>query len=97
MPIDLNEWNSGKREYTLKQKILLFLSKTPDQAYDIKEIIEGTGYAIEVVMQEYGETPQSRFRRILEILSEEGSIEVRAINKTIGDELYYKFVNAPIK
>jgi hypothetical protein len=93
IPADLNEWNSGKREYTIKQKIILFLNKNYDQAFNIKEIIEGIGYQIEVVMQDYGETPQSRFRRILEILAEEGSVEIRAINRTGREELYYKSVN----
>jgi len=67
--------------------------------HHIKEIIEGTGYSIQIVMQDYGATPESRFRRTLETLAEEGSIEIRAIKKTIGEELYYRAVsmgtNAP--
>ena len=79
--------------YTLKEKILSFLSKNPDKAFDIQEIIEGTGYSIQVVMQDYGATPESRFRRTLETLAEEGSIEIRAIKKTMGEELYYRAVS----
>jgi hypothetical protein len=93
MPIDIADWNSGKKVYTLKEKISSFLSKNPDKAFDIKEIIEGTGYSIQIVMQDYGATPESRFRRTLETLAEEGSIEIRAIKKTIGEELYYRAVS----
>ena len=92
MPIDMNDWNSGRKEYTIKQKILIFLRKNPESAFDIKEIIEGTGYSIQVSMQEYGEAPESRFRRILDILAEEGNVEIRAIKKTIEEELYYKYI-----
>ena len=45
------------------------------------------------IMQDYGATPESRFRRTLETLAEEGSIEIIAIKKTIGDELYYRAVS----
>jgi hypothetical protein len=93
MPIDTNDWNSGKKENTLKQDILIFLKKNPDRAFDIKEIIEGTGYSIQVSMQEYGEAPESRFRKILEMLSNEGNVEIRAIKKTIEEELYYKYID----
>jgi hypothetical protein len=99
LPIDIADWNSGKKVYTLKEKISSFLSKNPDKAFDIQEIIDGTGYSIQVVMQDYGATPESRFRRTLENLAEEGSIEIRAIKKTMGEGLYYKAVsvdtNAP--
>jgi len=93
----MTDWNSGKRVYTLKEKILSFLSRNPDKAFDIKEIIEGTGYSIQIVMQDYGATPESRFRRTLETLAEEGSIEIRAIKKNMREELYYKVVKIVAK
>jgi hypothetical protein len=100
LPIDIADWNSGKKVYTLKEKISSFLSKNPDKAFDIQEIIDGTGYSIQVVMQDYGATPESRFSRTLETLAEEGSIEIRAIKKTMGEGLYYRAVsvdtNAPM-
>ena len=49
MPIDVNEFNSGKLEYSLKEKILSFLMNNSDKAFDIKEIIEGTGYSIQIL------------------------------------------------
>ena len=49
MPIDFADWNSGKKVYTLKEKISSFLSKNPEKAFDIKEIIEGTGYSIQIL------------------------------------------------
>ncbi len=97
MPIDIADWNSGKRVYPLRTKILSFLKKTPDKAFDIKEIIEGTGYSIQVVMEDYGETPEGRFSRILENLAEEGLVEIRAIKKPIGEELYYRAVSQETK
>jgi hypothetical protein len=97
MPIDVAEWNSGKIVCSLKEKILSFLMSNPDKAFDIKEIIEGTGYSIQVVMEGYGMTPESKFRLTLENLEEEGSVEIRAIKKSIGEELYYKFVKADTK
>src|SRR5450759_1404346 len=36
---------AGKIVCSLKEKILSFLMKNPDKAFDIKEIIEGTGYS----------------------------------------------------
>lgn len=96
-PIEIADWNSGKKVYTLKEKILSFLMKNPDKAFDIKEIIEGTGYSIQIVMQDYGAAPESRFRRTLENLAEEGSVEIRAIKKSIGEELYYRVVSVDTK
>ncbi len=90
MPIDSAEWNLGKIVYSLKEKILIFLKKNPDKAFNIKEIIEGTGYSIQVVMLDYGDAPESRFRRTLENLEEEEAIEIRSIKKTFGEELFYK-------
>jgi hypothetical protein len=46
MPIDITEFNSEKIVCSLKEKILSFLMNNPDKAFDIKEIIEGTGYSI---------------------------------------------------
>jgi uncharacterized protein YwgA len=97
MPIDITEFNSGKIECSLKEKILSFLMNNPDKAFDIKEIIEGTGYSIQVVMEGYGMTPESKFRLTLENLEDEGSVETRAIKKSNGEELYYKFVKVDIK
>jgi len=97
MPIDITEFNSGKVECSLKEKILSFLMNNPDKAFDIKEIIDGTGYSIQVVMEGYGMTPESKFRLTLEKLEEEGSVETRAIKKSIGEELYYKFVKVDTK
>jgi uncharacterized protein YwgA len=93
MPIDITEFNSGKVEYSLREKILSFLMNNPDKAFDIKEIIEGTGYSIQVVMEGYGMTPESKFRLTLEKLDEEGSVEIRSIKKSAGEKLYYKAVN----
>jgi uncharacterized protein YwgA len=97
MPIDITEFNSGKIECSLKEKILSFLMNNPDNAFDIKEIIEGTGYSIQVVMEGYGMTPESKFRLTLENLEEEGSVETKAIKKSNGEELYYKFVKVDTK
>jgi hypothetical protein len=97
MPIDITEFNSGKIECSLKEKILSFLMNNPDKAFDIQEIIEGTGYSIQVVMEGYGMTPESKFRLTLENLEDEGSVETRAIKKSNGEELYDKFVKVDIK
>ena len=97
MPIDVTEFNSGKVECSLKEKILSFLMNNPDKAFDISEIIEGTGYSIQVVMEGYGMTPESKFRLTLENLEEEGSIETRTIKRSSGEELYYKFVKVDTK
>lgn len=96
-PEDMASWNSEKKVYTLKEKILSFLNKSPDKAFDIKEIIEGTGYSIQVVMEGYGDAPESLFRRTLENLTEEGSVETRTTKKTIGEELYYRAVSVNTK
>lgn|GEM_PF-6040206 len=96
-PEDMASWNSGKKVYTLKEKILSFLSKSPDKAFDIKEIIEGTGYSIQVVMENYGDAPETLFRRTLENLTKEGSVETRTTKKTIGEELYYRAVSVDTK
>lgn len=93
MPIEAAEWNSGKIVYPLKQKILVFLQSNIDKAFDIKEIIEGTGYSIQVSMLDYGYAPESRFRRTLEKLAEDGFVEIRSIKKTIGQEFYYKAIS----
>ena len=97
MPIDITEFSSGKIVCSLKERILSFLMNNPDKAFDIKEIIEGTGYSVQVVMEGYGMTPESKFRLTLENLEEEGSVETRAIKKSIGEELYYKFVKVDTK
>ena len=97
MPIDTIEFSSGKIVRSLKEKILSFLMNNPDKAFDIKEIIEGTGYSVQVVMEGYGMTPESKFRLTLENLEEEGSVETRAIKKPIGEELYYKYIKVDTK
>jgi hypothetical protein len=97
MPIDITEFNSEKIVCSLKEKILSFLMNNPDKAFDIKEIIEGTGYSVQVVMEGYGMTPESKFRLTLENLEEEGSVETRAIKKSNGEKLYYKFVKVDTK
>jgi Fe2+ or Zn2+ uptake regulation protein len=88
MPIKNSEWDSGKRTYPLREKILFFLRNNSDKALNIKEIVEGTGYSIQVVLQGYGDAPESQFRSTLDALVEEGFIEIRSINN--GKELYYK-------
>lgn len=97
MPIDVTEFNSGKIVCSLKEKILSFLMNNPDKAFDIKEIIEGTGYSVQVVMEGYGMTPESKFRLTLENLKDEGSVETRSIKKSSGEELFYKFVKVDTK
>ena len=84
------DWNSGMKIYSLKEKILSFLRKNPDKAFNIREIIEGTGYSVQVVMEGYGDVPERQFRHTLEHLTEEGSVEARAIKKSNGEELHYK-------
>jgi hypothetical protein len=93
MPINMADWNTGERIYSLKEKILSFLRKNPDKAFDIREIIEGTGYSIQVVMQGYSEVPEKQFHHILEHLAEEGFVEIRALKKSAGEGLYYKAIN----
>ena len=73
------------------------MRKSPNKAFDIKEIIEGTGYSIQVVMENYGDAPESLFRSTLENLTEEGSIETRTTKKTFGEELYYRAVSVDTK
>ena len=99
MPIDADEWNSGKKVHplSLKEKILLFLKNNPDKAFNIKEIIEGTGYSIQVVMLDYGPIPELQFHHTLEKLAEDGLVEIRLIKKTIGEEMYFKVVNVDPK
>ena len=73
------------------------MRKSPNKAFDIKEIIEGTGYSIQVVMENYGDAPESLFRSTLENLTEEGSVETRTTKKTFGEELYYRAVSVDTK
>jgi hypothetical protein len=90
-PIDYNHWNSGRKFHSFKEEILFFLERNPDKAFSLKEIIEGTGYSVPVVMENYGDRPESQFRETLEDLAEEKYVEIRSIRKTFGEkELYYK-------
>ena len=77
MPIEKSKWNEGKLVYPLKEKILLFLSRNPDEAFTLKEIVKGIGYSIQVVLQGYGDAPESQFRSTLDELMEEGLVEIR--------------------
>jgi hypothetical protein len=93
-PIDNSNWNSGKKSYTFKERILLFLEANPDKAFSLKEIIEGMGYSLPVVMENYGDHPASQFREVLEDLAEENFVEIRSIRKSFGgQELYYKAIS----
>lgn len=95
MPISMEEWNSGRVECTLKKKLETFLEKNPDKAFNLREILEGTGYCVTVTLMGYGATPELKFRHTLETLADEGIVEIRIIKKSIvGEELYYKAVNA---
>jgi len=94
MPIENSDWNSGKKVYPLKEKILLFLRNNSERAFNLKEIIQGTGYSIQVVMEGYGDAPESQFRSTLDTLMEEGTVEIRTVNNK--KELYYKAVTKPM-
>ncbi len=45
----------------------------------------------------YGMAPESKFRLTLENLEKEGAVESRAIKKSTGEKLYYKFVKVDTK
>ena len=67
------------------------MERNPEKAFNLKEIIEGTGYPLPVVMENYGDSPASRFRDTLENLAEEKYVEIRAIKTNFGEQdLYYK-------
>ena len=48
-------------------------------------------------MENYGDAPETLFRRTLENLTKEGSVETRTTKKTIGEELYYRAVSVDTK
>ena len=94
MPIESSEWSTEKKFYSLKEKILLFLRENPEKAFNIKEIVKGTGYSLQVVLQGYGDAPESEFMDNLNTLMEEGLVEIR---KSENRVLYYKATKKAIE
>ncbi len=91
MPIDNDEWDSGKVR-PLEDRIMSFLNKKDglNCAFSPASIMNGLGY--EVTKEEKSFELATQVRKTLDKLVEEKKIEKKIIGETIGQEPYYKIV-----
>ena len=93
MPIDNDEWDSGKVR-PLEDRIMSFLNKKDgvNCAFSLVSIMNGLGY--EVTKEEKSFELATQVRKTLDKLVEEKKIEKKIIKETIGQEPYYKTVQS---
>jgi hypothetical protein len=93
MPIDNDEWDSGKVR-PLEDRIMSFLNKKDgvNCAFSLVSIMNGLGY--EVTKEEKSFELATQVRKTLDKLVEEKKIEKKIIKETIGQEPYYKAVQS---
>ena len=91
MPIDNEEWDSGK-VYPVEDRIMSFLDKKDNvnRAFNLVSIMEGLGYLATKEPISYELAIQ--IRKALDKLAEEKKIERKVIKETIGEEPYYRTV-----
>ena len=91
MPIDNEEWDSGK-VYPVEDRIMSFLNKKDNvnRAFNLVSIMEGLGYLVTKEPISYELAIQ--VRKALDKLAEEKKIEKKVIKETIGEEPYYRTV-----
>jgi len=94
MPIDKDEWDSGKVR-PLEDRIMSFLNKKDgvNVAFSLVSIMNGLGY--EVTKDTKGYELAAQVRKSLDKLVEEKKIEKKIIKETMGEEAYYKTVSPP--
>jgi len=92
MPIDNDEWDSGKVR-PLEDRIMSFLNKKDgvNCAFSLVSIMNGLGY--EVTKDTKGYELAAQVRKSLDKLVEEKKIEKKVIKETMGEEAYYKTVS----
>jgi hypothetical protein len=92
LPIGKDEWEQGRTWETTEGKVLLFLTKNPDKAFSLSEIVSGIGKVSTVggawsfvadffslwVVQD-----------ALTTLIDEGRVKARVIERETGEETYY--------
>jgi hypothetical protein len=93
MPIDNDEWDSGKVR-PLEDRIVSFLNKKEGMnvAFSLVSIMNGLGYDLTKETKSYELAAQ--VRKALDKLVEEKKIEKKIIKETIGEEAYYKTVRS---
>jgi hypothetical protein len=93
MPIDNDEWNSGK-VYPIEDRIMSFLNKKDNmnRALNLADIMKGLGYKI--TKEPISFSLAIQVRNALDKLAEEKKIEKKVIKETIGEETYYKTVQS---
>ena len=91
MPIDNDEWNSGK-VYPVEDRIMSFLNRKDNvnRAFNLVSIMEGLGYLVTKEPISYELAIQ--VRKALDKLAEEKKIQKKLIKETIGEEPYYRTV-----
>ena len=89
MPIDNEEWDSGK-VHPVEDRIMSFLNKKDNMtiAFNLVSIMEGLGYLVTKEPISYELAIQ--LRKALDKLTEEKKIEKKVIKETIGEEIYYR-------
>jgi hypothetical protein len=95
MPIDMEQWDSGKVR-SLEERIMSFLKsgKYENLAFSLPEIMKVLGYKVKK-NDPYGMVHMTNVRNALENLVKEGKVEKKAIKEVTGEETYYKIT--PIK
>ncbi len=89
MPVDNDEWDSGK-VYPVEDRIMSFLNKKDNvnRAFNLVNIMEGLGYLVTKEPMSY--ELAIHVRKGLDKLVEEKKIEKKVIKETVGEETYYR-------
>ena len=92
MPIDMEQWDSGKVR-SLEERIMSFLrsGKCENLAFSLPEIMNVLGYKVKK-NDPYGMVHMTNVKNALDNLVKEGKVEKKTIKEIIGEETYYKIM-----
>jgi hypothetical protein len=93
MPIGKEEWKSGNKYATFEERILSFLKRNQDSAFNLSEIVAGLGYSIEISdvgTFVSGVAGYWLFQNAIENLVKQGTVEARKIKLPTGEQIYYR-------
>ena len=92
MPIDMEEWNSGKVR-SIEERIISFLNKGDDEnfAFSLPEIMKGLGFKVKK-NDPHGMVHFTNVKNALDNLVKNGRVEEKTVKEIIGEEIYYKII-----
>ncbi|MGD8544928.1 MAG: hypothetical protein PVH12_02030 [Candidatus Bathyarchaeota archaeon] len=93
MPIGKEEWNAGRNWESLEARVLTFLKRNQDKAFNVLEITQGIGYKAK--WEDFLGLINSvsslwKVQNAIETLVDEGIVKAKVIKIAGGEDTYYK-------